>query len=92
MNNRLEAAWAKWRKVSGVMCDKKMPMKLKDNIYKPTVKSAMIYGSECWAVKTNDTQQLHTTEMRTLRWARGKTKKDHITNEDMFGQKLTLNQ
>ena len=40
--------------------------------------------SECRVVKKNDTQKLHTTEMRMLRWARGKTKKDHIKNEDTW--------
>ena len=53
VNNRVKAAWAKWREVAGVMCDKKMPIKLKDKIYKTIVKPAMIYGSECWAVKKN---------------------------------------
>ena len=28
--------------------------------------------------------KLHTTEMRMLRWARDKTKKDHIKNEDIW--------
>ena len=45
---------SKWREVPGVMCDKKMPIKLNDIIYKTTVKPAMLYGSECWAVKKND--------------------------------------
>ena len=67
-----------------VMCDKKMHIKLKDKIYKTIVKPAIIYGSECWAVKKNDTQKLHTTEMRMLRWAGCKTKKDHINNEDIW--------
>ena len=81
MNNRVKVAWAKLREVSGVMCDKKMPIKLKDKLYNTIVKPVMIYGSECWTVKKNDTQKLHTTEMRMLRWARGKTNKDHIKNE-----------
>ena len=38
----LYKAWAKWGEVSGVMCDKKMPIKLKDKIYKTIVKPAMI--------------------------------------------------
>ena len=37
--------------VSGVMCDKKMPIQLKDKIYKTIVKPAMIYGSECMGSK-----------------------------------------
>ena len=30
------------------------------------------------------THKLHTTEMRMVRWAGGKTKKDHIKNEDIW--------
>ena len=47
------------------MCDKKIPIKLKDTIYKTIVKPPIIYGSECLAVKYNDTQKQHITEMRT---------------------------
>ena len=40
------------------------------------------HGSECWAVKKKDDNKLNSTEMRILRWARGKTRLDHIRNED----------
>ena len=62
----MRAAWAKWREVSGVMCCKKIPIKVKDKIYKTVVKPAMIYGSECWAVQKKDIQKLHTTDMRMV--------------------------
>ena len=51
------------------------------------VNPAMISGTEFWAVKKNDTQKLHTTEMRMLRWARGKTKKDHVKNGHVLRKK-----
>ena len=31
--NRVRLAWNKWREVTGVICDKKVPVKLKHNIY-----------------------------------------------------------
>ena len=43
----------------------------------------MTYGSECWAVKKKDENKLNSAEMRMLRWARGKTRLDHIRNEDI---------
>ena len=61
--------------------------KLKDKIYKTTVKPAM---SECWAVKTNDAQKLHTTDMRMPRWAIGKTRR--TTSIMKSGEKATSNQ
>ena len=46
VNNRVEATWAKWREVSGVMCNEKMLIKLhcprEDNRYKTIVKPAMV--------------------------------------------------
>ena len=41
------------------------------------------YGSECWAVKKKDENKLNSAEMRMLKWARGKTRLDHIRNEDI---------
>ncbi|KIH65851.1 hypothetical protein ANCDUO_03821 [Ancylostoma duodenale] len=32
--HRANAAWIKWRQIAGVMCDRKMPLKLKSKIYR----------------------------------------------------------
>ena len=72
----------KWTEVSGVMCDRKMPVELKDKVFKTIIRPAiMAYGSECWAVKKNDESKLNSAEsklnsaeMRMLRWARGNTR------------------
>ena len=73
----------KWEEVSGVVCDRKMPVKLKDKVFKTIIRPAMTYGSECWAVKKKDENKLNSVEMRMLRWTRGKTRLDHIRNEDI---------
>ena len=83
VNNRIRIGWMKWKEVSGVMCDRKMPVELKDKVFKTIIRPAMTYGSECWAIKKKDENQLNSAEMRMLRWARGKTSLDHIRNEDI---------
>ena len=83
VNNRIRIGWMKWKKVSRVMCDRKMPVKLKDKDFKTIIRPAMTYGSECWAVKKKDENKLNSAEMRMLRWARGKTRLDHIRKEDI---------
>ena len=67
--------------VSEVMCDRKMPGKLKDKLFKTISSPAMTYGYECWAVKKKDENKLNSSEMRMLRWARGKARLGHIRNE-----------
>ncbi|EYC03701.1 hypothetical protein Y032_0092g2571 [Ancylostoma ceylanicum] len=36
--HRANAAWSKWRQVTGVMCDRKVPLKLKFRIYRTVVR------------------------------------------------------
>ena len=69
-----------------VMTDNAMRIKLKCKIYNIIVKPAIIYGYENWAVKKNDRQKPRT---RMLIWARGKSKKDHIKNEDIWRRRQT---
>ena len=71
-------------KVPSVMCDRNVPTKLKDKVYKTAIKPAMVYGAECWAVGKKEERKLHATEMRMLRWARGKTRLDHVRNVDIW--------
>ena len=83
VNNRVKIAWSKWRETTGVMCDRNLPTKLKDKVYKMAIKPAMVYGAECWAVRKKE-RKLHTTEIRMLRWARGKTRLDHVRIVDIW--------
>ena len=71
----------KWKQLTGVLCDQKVPINLKDKVYKTVIKPTMIYGAECWAVRKKDENRLHVAEMRMLRWIRGKTRKDHVRNQ-----------
>ena len=79
-----ETTGVMWRETTGVMCDRNIPTKLKDKVYKTAIKPAMVYGAECWAVRKKEERKLHTTERRMLRWARGKTRLDHVRNADIW--------
>ena len=46
INNRIKAAWQKWRDLSGLVCDKKMSVRVKGKIYKTMIRPVMIYGAE----------------------------------------------
>ncbi|KAL5146984.1 Craniofacial development protein 2 [Glycine soja] len=68
VNHRIQAGWMKWRKASGVLCDAKVPIKLKGKFYRTAVRPAILYGTECWAVKSQHENKVGVAEMRMLRW------------------------
>ena len=71
----------KWKQMTGVLCDKKVTIKRKDKVYKTVIKPTITYGAECWVVRKKHENRLNVSEMRMLRWIRGKTRKDHVRNQ-----------
>ena len=80
---RVNAAWLKWREVTGILCDRKMPLYLKSKIYRTVVRPVALYGAECWPATKVHERTLHAMEMRMLRWSLGVTRLDHIMNENI---------
>ena len=50
VKKRVQAGWNGWRKVSGVICDKRLPARVKGKVYSSVVRPAMVYGLETVAV------------------------------------------
>ncbi|PWZ17100.1 putative WD repeat-containing protein C2A9.03 [Zea mays] len=83
VSHRIKAGWLKWRQAAGVLCDPRVPHKLKGKFYWTTIRPAMLYGAECWPTKRRHVQQLCVAEMRMLRWICGHTRRDRVRNDDI---------
>jgi len=77
---RIKATWMRWRGVTGVLCDKRMPICLKSLICMTIVPPVALYGAECWPTTKTTEQKLHVMEIRMLRWTLGFTRLDRIRN------------
>ena len=82
---RVGAGWMNWKKCSGVLCDKRMPVKLKGKVYRTVVRPAMLYGAETLATTKRQESRIEVNEMMMLRWMCGVTRKDKIRNEHIRG-------
>ena len=76
VERKVQAGWCKWTEASGVLCDRRMPLKLKGKFYSMVVRPMMTYSSECRAVKKSHVQKLSVAEMKMLRMMCGVTKLD----------------
>ena len=50
VKKRVQAGWNGWRRMSGVICDRIVPGRLKGKMYKVVVRPAMLYGLETVAL------------------------------------------
>jgi hypothetical protein len=83
LSHKIKAGWLKWRQASGVLCDPRVPLKLKGKFYRTAIRPAMLYEAECWPTKRRHVQQLSVAEMRMLRWICGNTRRDWVRNDDI---------
>ena len=90
MKKRVQAGWNGWGRMSGVICDSRVPAGVNAKVYKVAVRPAMLYGLETVALTKRQE-----AEMEMLRFSFGVTIMDKIRNEyirvtaqvGMFGEK-----
>ncbi|KAG2568615.1 hypothetical protein PVAP13_7NG408425 [Panicum virgatum] len=70
VRHRISAGWLKWRQASGVLCDRRVPQKLKGKFYRTAIRPAIRH-----------VQQLSVAETRMLRWFCGHTRRNRVRNE-----------
>ena len=81
VKKRVQARWNGWRRVSGVICDRRLPAGVKGKVYSLVVRPTMVYGLVTMAVTKKQVEEMEVAEMKILRFAMGVTRKDKIRNE-----------
>ncbi|KAK3557812.1 hypothetical protein QTP86_002686 [Hemibagrus guttatus] len=89
VKKRVQAGWNGWRKVSGVLCDRKISARIKGKVYKTVVRAATLYGLETVSLRKRQVSELEVAELKMLRVARRKPllSKRHITAPVEFAKK-----
>ncbi|XP_063593045.1 uncharacterized protein LOC134770106 [Penaeus indicus] len=78
---RIQLGWNSWKKITGVICDHKVPDKVKGKLHKLMVRPAMLYGLETVLLTKSQERKLEVAEMRMMRYEIGVTRLDKIKNE-----------
>ncbi|KAK3541227.1 hypothetical protein QTP86_016806, partial [Hemibagrus guttatus] len=85
VKKRVQAGWNGWRKVSGVLCDRKISARIKGKVYRTVVRPAMLYGLETVSLRKRQESELEVAELKMLRFSSGVTRLDSIRNEYIRG-------
>ncbi|KAK3540096.1 hypothetical protein QTP70_025804 [Hemibagrus guttatus] len=85
VKKRVQAGWNGWRKVSGVLCDRKISARIKGKVYRTVVRPAMLYGLETVSLRKRQESELEVAELKMLRFSLGVTRLDRIRNEYIRG-------
>ena len=80
ISQRVSAAWINGKRCGGLLCDRRMPVKLKGKVDKTVVRLALLYGAETWATTRGQEARLEVNEMRMLRWMCGLTRRGSEMN------------
>ena len=85
IERRVQAKWNGWRKVSGVICERRLPARVKGKMYSSVVRQALVYELETVEVTKKQVEEMEVAEMKMLRFAMGVKRKDKIRNEYIRG-------
>jgi len=77
---------AKLEKSLGVLCDRRILLRLKGRVYRMVIRPALLYEAECWPIKKSHVQRMRVAEMRIIRYICGHTRLDKIRNEVIRGK------
>ena len=75
------SGWKKFRELLSLLTTKAISLKVKGELYAAYVRSVMLYGSETWPIKVEESQRLHRNEMSMIRWMCGVTIRDRYPCE-----------
>ncbi|KAK3570840.1 hypothetical protein QTP86_028269, partial [Hemibagrus guttatus] len=85
VKKRVQAGWNGWRKVWGVLCERKISARIKGKVYRTVVRAAMLYGLETVSLRKRQESELEVAELKMLRFSLGVTRLDRIRNEYIRG-------
>ena len=71
--------------MSGVICDRRVPARVKGKVYKVAVRPVMLYGLETVALTKRQEAEMEVAELKMLRFSLEVTRMETIRNEYIRG-------
>ena len=80
---RVVAAWTKWREIAGLLCNRRIPLKSRANIYDACIRSVILYGAESWPLTQRLEKYIQSCDRRLLRYMSGVSLRDRVSSAEV---------
>ena len=81
VKERVQAGWTGWRKGSGVILNRRVPVRLKRKVYKRVVSPAVLYSLKAGALTKRQKAELELAALKILRFSLGVTRMGSFRKE-----------
>ena len=80
---RVATAWTKWREISGLLANKRIPLKNRAYIYSACIRSVLLYGAESWPLTQRLEKSILSCDRRMLRFLAGVSLRDRVNSVEV---------
>ena len=83
---RIRSAWRKFNELLFFLINQAVSLKSRGKVYNGCIRSAILYGGECWALTTADVQRLQRNERAIIRWICKVKIRDKISSNSLLNK------
>ena len=83
VRSRVATAWTKWREISGLLGNRRIPLKNRVHIYTACIRSVLLYGAESWPLTQRLEQCIQSCDRRMLRFLAGVSLRDRVSSAEV---------
>ena len=80
---RVATSWKKWREMASLLVNRHIGLRTRGRIYEACIRSAMLYGSETWALTDRLKEVLCSSDRRMLRYMVGVRWQESRSNQEV---------
>ena len=80
---RVASAWTKWREISGLLCNRRIPLKNRAHIYEACIRPVILYGAESWPLTQRLEKCIQCCDRRMLRILTGVSLRDRVSSAEV---------
>ena len=83
VRSRVATAWSKWREIAGLLCNRRIPLRNRSQVYTTCIRSVLLYGAESWPLTQRMENCIRSCDRRMLRLLSGVSLRERVRSAEV---------